>query len=331
MGESFTTLLTGGTGFLGSAVARALVARGHRVVVLARPETPRQVLDGVPVAFAPGDLTDPASLRAALHGCDSMVHCAADYRIFVPDPERMRAVNVAGTEALMRAALEAGLRRIVHVSSVATLKPRADGRPATEMDAATIEEAIGPYKKSKTEAERLVERMVLEGGLPATIVQPSTPIGPRDRRPTPTGRIILEAARGRMPAYVETGLNLVHVDDCAAGVVTALERGGVGQRYILGGQDVRLADLLACIGMRYGLPAAVRLPRGPLFPLAWITEQVARLTGREPMLTLDGLRMAGHTMFFSTARAAAELGFQARPWHEAVDDALDWFEGDGML
>ena len=320
-----TTLLTGGTGFLGSAVARALVARGHAVVVLARVETPRRVLDGVPVAFAPGDLTDPASLASALQGCDSLVHCAADYRIFVPDPERMRAVNVTGTGALMRAALDAGLRRIVHVSSVATLKPRADGQPATEMDPATVEEAIGPYKKSKTEAERLVWRMVLEDGLPATIVLPSTPIGPRDRRPTPTGRVILEAGRGRMPAYVETGLNLVHVDDCAAGVVAALERGGLGERYILGGQDVRLAELLACIGLRYGHRPALRLPRMPLFPLAWLAEQAARLTGREPMLTLDGLRMAGHTMFFSAARATAELGFTARPWQEAVDDALDWF------
>lgn len=331
MGESLTTLVTGATGFLGSSVARALVARGHRVVALARPETPRAVLDGVPLAYAPGDLTDPGSLRMALDGCDSLIHCAADYRIFVPDPEHMRAVNVTGTEALMRAALNAGLRRIVHVSSVATLKPRADGRPATETDAATVEDAIGPYKKSKTEAERLVERMVLEGGLPATIVQPSTPIGPRDRRPTPTGRIILEAGRGRMPAYVETGLNLVHVEDCAAGVVAALERGTIGQRYILGGQDVRLAELIAFIGTRYGHRAARRLPRLPLFPLAWVSEQAARLTGREPMLTLDGLRMAGHTMFFSPARAVAELGFEARPWHEAVDDALDWFEAEGML
>ena len=331
MTERLTTLLTGGTGFLGSAVARVLVARGHRVVALARPEAPRGMLDGVPAAFVPGDLTDPSSLREALEGCDSLIHCAADYRIFVPDPERMRAVNVTGTEALMLAALNAGVGRIVHVSSVATLKPRADGRPATEMDAATIDEAIGPYKKSKTEAERLVERMVLEGGLPATIVQPSTPIGPRDRRPTPTGRIILEAGRGRMPAYVETGLNLVHVDDCAAGVVAALERGAVGQRYILGGQDVRLAELLAFIGQRYGQRAARRLPRMPLFPLAWLVEQAARLTGREPMLTRDGLRMAGHTMFFSAARAAAELGFEARPWQDGVNDALDWYEAQGML
>lgn len=331
MDERFTTFVTGATGFLGSSVARALVARGHRVSALARPETPRGVLDGVPVAFTPGDLTDPASLALGMAGCDTVIHCAADYRIFVPDPGPMFAVNVAGTEAVMRAAMAAGVRRIVHVSSVATLKPRADGTPATEADAATPAEAIGPYKTSKTEAERLVERMVLEEGLPATIVNPSTPIGPRDRRPTPTGRLILEAARGNMPAYVETGLNLVHVEDCAAGVVAALEHGRLGQRHILGGQDVSLAELLGYIAARYGRRPPFRLPRGPLFPLAFLAETAARFTGREPMLTRDGLRMAGHRMYFTAAHAQAVLGFQARPWQEAVDDALAWFTEQGML
>ncbi|RVT99647.1 SDR family NAD(P)-dependent oxidoreductase [Rhodovarius crocodyli] len=330
MQESFTTLLTGGTGFLGCSVARALVARGHRVVVLARPETPQKVLEGVPVAFAPGDLTDHRSLSQALQGCDAVVHCAADYRIFVPDPARMFAVNVAGTEALMRAALRAGVRRVAHVSSVATLKPRRDGVPATEADAARPEEAIGPYKRSKTEAERLVERMVLEEGLPATIVNPSTPIGPRDRRPTPTGRIILEAMRGRMPAYVETGLNIVHVEDCAAGVVTALERGAIGERHILGGQDVTLAALLGHIAALKGRRAPFRLPRAPLYPMAWVAEQWGRLAGTEPMLTLDGLRMAETRMFFSAAKARDVLGFAARPWQQAVEDAMAWFEAEDM-
>ncbi len=324
-------LLTGATGFLGSAIARALVARGHGVVALVRPETPRRVLDGVPVAFMPGDLTDAASLAAALAGCDGVVHCAADYRIFVPDPARMFAVNVEGTRALMRAALAQRVARIAHVSSVATLKPRADGSPATEADAATPAQAIGPYKRSKTEAERVVEAMVREHGLPATIVNPSTPIGPRDRRPTPTGRVILEAARGKMPAYVETGLNLVHVDDCAAGVVAALERGAIGERHILGGQDVTLAALLGHIAGLHGRRAPFRLPRAPLYPAAYAAEAVARLTGREPMLTLDGLRMAGHAMFFSSDKAARTLGHQARPWQEAVADAIGWFRAEGML
>jgi dihydroflavonol-4-reductase len=331
MDVRFTTFVTGATGFLGSSVARALVARGHRVMALARPETPRGLLDGLPVAFTPGDLIDPASLALGIAGCDAVIHCAADYRIFVPDPAAMFAVNVGGTEAVMRAAMAAGVRRIVHVSSVATLKPRADGSPATEADAATPEQAIGPYKRSKTEAERLVERMVLHEGLPATIVNPSTPIGPRDSRPTPTGRLILEAARGKMPAYVETGLNLVHVEDCAAGIVAALEHGRLGDRHILGGWDVGLAELLGYIAGRYGRRAPFRLPRAPLFPLAYLAEAVARLTGGEPMLTRDGLRMAGQHMYFSSAHAEASLGFHARPWHEAVDDALTWFTEQGML
>lgn len=325
-------LLTGGTGFLGSAVARALVLAGHEVRALRRPGTPAEVLDGVAVAFASGDLTDRPSLAAAARGCDALVHCAADYRIFVPDPARMFAVNVAGTEAVMRAALEAGHRRVVHVSSVATLKPRADGSPATEADAARPEEAIGPYKRSKTEAERLVERMAREEGLPATIVNPSTPIGPRDRRPTPTGRVILEAARGRMPAYVDTGLNLVHADDCARGIVTALERGAVGERHILGGEDVPLGDMLGFVAEECHHRAPFRLPRAPLFPLAYAGEAMARITGRgEPMLTVDGLRMAGHRMYFSSAKARAALGFESRPWREAVRHAIAWFRTRGML
>lgn len=325
-------LLTGGTGFLGSAVARALVAAGHEARVLRRPDTPADVLDGVDVSFASGDLTDAESLLAAAAGCEALIHCAADYRIFVPDPARMFAVNVAGTEAVMRAALRAGHRRVVHVSSVATLKPRPDGSPATEEDAARPEEAIGPYKRSKTEAERLVERMVREDGLPATIANPSTPIGPRDRRPTPTGRVILEAAKGRMPAYVDTGLNLVHADDCARGVVAALERGAVGERHILGGEDVPLGDLLAFVAEECRHRPPVRLPRAPLYPLAYASEALARLTGNpEPMLTVDGLRMAGSRMYFSSAKARAALGFESRPWREAVRHAIAWFRTRGML
>ena len=326
-------MLTGATGFLGSAVARALHAAGHPPVrALLRPATPRDVLAGVPVEPVPGDLTDPASVAAAVRGCGAVIHCAADYRIWVPDPERMAAVNVAGTEAVMRAALAEGCRRVVHVSSVATLKPHADGSPATEADAARPEEAIGPYKRSKTEAERLVERLVAEEGLPAVIVNPSTPIGPRDRRPTPTGRVILEAARGRMPAYVDTGLNLVHVDDVAAGCVAALTRGAVGERHILGGQDVPLGELLGHIAALFGRRPPVRLPRAPLWPAALAAEGWARLTGRgEPMLTLDGLRMAGQRMYFASCKAERVLGHRARPWQEGVADAIAWFRAAGYL
>jgi len=326
-----TVLLTGATGFLGASLARALLAEGHSVRALVRPQAAREGLAGLDIAYALGSVTDQKSLGYAMIGVGAVIHAAADYRIFVPNPGVMRETNVIGTAAVMQAALEAGVKRIVHVSSVATLRPRADGSPATEADTSTPEDAIGPYKASKTEAERVVEAMVARAGLPAVIVNPSTPIGPYDRRPTPTGRLILEAARGNMPAYVETGLNLVHVADCAAGCVAGLDHGVPGERHILGGQDVTLADMLRFIASECGHRAPFRLPRTPLFPLAWVAESVARFTGKEPMLTLDGLRMAGHHMFFSSAKATRVLNFHARPWQEGVRDAIAWFEAAGML
>lgn len=325
-----TILLTGANGFLGASLARELLARGHAVRAFVRPRSVRHTLDGLPIELALGDLTDAQSLRDAMAGVGAVIHAAADYRIFVPDPARMFEVNVAGTGHVMAAALEAGVPRIVHVSSVATLKPRPGG-VATEADAAASSEAIGPYKQSKTAAERLVEEMVRTQALPAVIVNPSTPIGPRDSRPTPTGRIILEAARGKMPAYVETGLNLVHVEDCAAGVVAALDHGTPGERHILGGQDVTLAEMLGFIAAECGHRPPFRLPRAPLVPLAHVSEAWARITKKEPMLTRDGLRMAAQTMFFASDKAARVLGHQARPWQEGVRDALAWFRAERML
>lgn len=325
-----TILLTGANGFLGASLARELLARGHAVRAFVRPRSARHTLDGLPVELALGDLTDAQSLRDAMAGVGAVIHAAADYRIFVPDPARMFEVNVAGTGHVMAAALEAGVPRIVHVSSVATLKPRPGG-VATEADAAAPSEAIGPYKQSKTAAERLVEEMVRTQALPAVIVNPSTPIGPRDSRPTPTGRIILEAARGKMPAYVETGLNLVHVEDCAAGVVAALDHGTPGERHILGGQDVTLAAMLGFIAAECGHRPPFRLPRAPLVPLAHLSEAWARITKKEPMLTRDGLRMAAQTMFFASDKAARVLGHQARPWQEGVRDAIAWFRAERML
>ncbi|HEV7457981.1 MAG TPA: hopanoid-associated sugar epimerase [Roseococcus sp.] len=325
-----TILLTGANGFLGASLARELLARGHAVRAFVRPRSARHTLDGLPIELALGDLTDAQSLRDAMAGVGAVIHAAADYRIFVPDPARMFEVNVAGTGHVMAAALEAGVPRIVHVSSVATLKPRPGG-VATEADAAAPSEAIGPYKQSKTAAERLVEEMVRTQALPAVIVNPSTPIGPRDSRPTPTGRIILEAARGKMPAYVETGLNLVHVEDCAAGVVAALDHGTPGERHILGGQDVTLAEMLGFIAAECGHRPPFRLPRAPLVPLAHLSEAWARITKKEPMLTRDGLRMAAQTMFFASDKASRVLGHQARPWQEGVRDAIAWFRAERML
>lgn len=324
-------LVTGVSGFVGSAVARALAAEGRQVRGLVRASSPRANLTDFPGTLVEGDARDAASMRAAMQGVDHLFHVAADYRLWAPDPEEIVRNNRASTETVMRAALDAGVRRIVYTSSVATLKP-GDHAPSDERAAARPEEAVGAYKRSKVVAERLVEAMVRDEGLPAVIVQPSTPIGPRDVKPTPTGRIVVEAANGRMPAYLDSGLNLVHVDDVAAGHLLAFEKGRIGERYILGGQDVMLGDMLgeiaAIVGRR---PPRVSLPRAPLFPLAWMNERIARVTGKDPFLTLDSLKMSQHRMFFSSAKAEAELGYRARPYREALVDAVDWFRKAGMI
>ncbi|MEM8826865.1 MAG: hopanoid-associated sugar epimerase [Pseudomonadota bacterium] len=324
-------LVTGATGFVGAAVARALLARDARVRVLARETSDRTNLDGLDADIVIGDMRNAGDMRRAMDGVDALFHVAADYRIWAPRPEEIVENNLRGTEAVMRAALAAGVERIVYTSSVATLKPDPAG-PADETRAATPDQAVGVYKRSKVEAERLVEAMVRDEGLPAVIVNPSTPIGPRDVRPTPTGRVIVEAASGHMPAFVDSGLNIVHVDDVAAGHLAAFDRGVVGERYILGGTDVSLRDLLAEVARLSGRRApGLRLPRAPLFPLAHINQALARMTGKEPFLTVDGLKMARHNMFFSSAKAMRELGHSARPWQEAVRDAFTWFRASGRL
>ena len=323
-------MVTGAAGFVGAAVARALVGAGYEVRALVRASSPRANLAGFAGKIVTGDLRDDAALATAMAGAWGVCHVAADYRLWARDPEEIVRNNVEGTRAVMVAALNAGVERVVHTSSVATLG--LDRLPADETAPLSPEHAIGAYKRSKVLAERLVENMAATGQLPAVIVNPSTPIGPGDVRPTPTGRIIVEAANGKMPAFVDTGLNLVHVDDVARGHVLALQKGRVGERYILGGQDVLLRDFLREIARQVGRKApTVSLPRGPLFPLAWAAEGVARITGREPFLTADALRMAGHRMFFSSAKAEAELGYVARPYPEAVTDALGWFRAAGMV
>jgi hopanoid-associated sugar epimerase len=316
---------------VGAAVARAFAREGWRVRGLVRPTSARTNIIDFPGEIVVGDLDDAAALDRALAGADALAHVAADYRLWARDPEEIVRNNREGTRATMAAALRAGTPRIVYTSSVATIAPDPAG-PADEDRPLAAEAAIGAYKRSKVVAERLVEVMVREEGLPAVIVNPSTPVGPRDARPTPTGRIIVEAAAGRMPAFVDTGLNLVHVDDVAQGHLLALARGQAGRRYILGGQDASLQALLAEVAGRVGRrPPTIRLPRAPLMPLAWASEAVARWRGKEPMLTRDSLRMAGHHMYFSSARAEAELGYRARPWPEAIEAAIAWFRSAGMI
>ena len=325
-----TVLVTGASGFLGSAIAAALRARGHAVRVLARPSSPRTNLNAADVVCE-GDLRDRASLAAALKGARYLFHAAADYRLWARDPEEIRRSNVEGTRLIMEEALSAGVERIVYTSSVATLK-LTDGAVSTEDNPLADGEGIGAYKRSKVAAERLVEAMIQSDGLPAVIVNPSTPIGPRDVRPTPTGRIIVEAASGRMPAFVDTGLNLAHVDDVAAGHIAALEHGRIGERYILGGANVFLGDMLADIARLVGRrPPTVKLPRTMLYPVAYGAELLARLRGVEPFITMDGLRMARHHMFFDNSKARRELGYVSRPYVEGLADAIAWFRAHGHL
>ena len=324
-------LVTGVSGFVGSAVARAVAAAGYPLRGLARATSARANLANFPGELVEGDLRDPAAVAKAMTGVRYLFHVAADYRIWAADPEEIIRNNCETTRNVMEAASAAQVERIVYTSSVATLLPRERGA-ADETRAAREDEVVGAYKRSKVVAERLVETMVREQQLPAIIVNPSTPIGPCDVRPTPTGRIIVEAASGRMPAFVDSGLNLVHVDDVAAGHLRALERGRIGERYILGGQDISLKEMLRTIADLAGRrPPLVRLPRAPLFPLAWANEQWARATGRDPFLTLDGLRMARHAMFYSSAKAERELGHVARPYPEAIADAIRWFRAAGAI
>lgn len=325
-------LVTGASGFVGSAVARTLHKAGYAVRVVARSSSPRTNLDTQNWEIVRGDMRDENDMRNAAQDARYIFHAAADYRLWARDPEEIVHNNREGTRCVMEAALACGAERVVYTSSVATLKPGDDGTPATEDARASEQTAIGAYKRSKVAAERLVEQMIAAHDLPAVIVSPSTPIGPRDIRPTPTGRIIVEAATGKMPAFVDTGLNLVHVDDVAAGHLAALTKGKIGETYILGGQDVSLAQMLGVIAKLSNRRAPkIELPVAPLFPLAYAAEAMARLTGREPFVTVDALKMARHRMFFSSEKAKRELGYTARPFEAALEDALNWFRENGYL
>jgi dihydroflavonol-4-reductase len=325
-------LVTGATGLVGSALATKLAAEGTVVRALVRSGSQRSHLDGLDLEFIEGDMRDARAVRTAMAGVKHVFHVAADYRLWARDPNEIYDANVEGTRTIMREAKQAGVERIVYTSSVATIALRDDGAPADESVGLSVAEGIGAYKRSKIAAERLVEAMVADDHLPAVIVNPSTPIGPRDVKPTPTGRIIVEAARGRMPGFLDTGLNLVHVDDVAEGHIAALRHGRIGERYILGGKNVLLADMLADIADLTGRrPPRWRIPRAVVIPVAYAAETAARFTGRHPFTTRDGVRMAEHHMFFTAAKAEQELGFTARPYRAALEDAIRWFQAAGYL
>ena len=324
-------LVTGASGFVGSAVAHKLAEAGFSLRALVREKGPHSNLAGLDLEFFEGDLRDRKSLERAIAGVRYVFHVAADYRLWARDPNEIFATNVEGTRNVMEAALHAGVERIVHTSSVATLALRS-GQVADESTPQPENEAIGAYKRSKIAAERLVDSMVAERGLPAVIVNPSTPVGPRDVRPTPTGRIIVEAAKGRIPAFIDTGLNLVHVDDVASGHLAALRHGKIGQRYILGGENVLFSQMLKDIAGMVGRRAPwVRLPWRALVPVAFAAEAAAAITGREPFVTLDGVYLARYRMFFASTKAERELSYRPRPYIEGIEDALQWFRAAGYL
>lgn len=324
-------LVSGANGFVGSAVVRALLRHGYAVRALVRPSSNSANLDGLDVNVAQGDLLDRASLERALAGCEGLFHVAADYRLWAREPREIRRANLRGTHNILLAAQNCGIKRIVHTSSVATLGLHADGTPADETTPACLADMIGEYKRSKFLAEALARRSE-RAGQDIVIVNPAAPVGPRDRKPTPTGRTILDAARGRMPAYVDTSLCVVHVDDVAEGHVLAYERGQSGRRYVLGGENMSLRAILQAIAEitdRHG--PWLKLPHAAVLPVAYIAETWARISGHTPTITVDGVRLARHHMYFSSQRAETELGYRARPAREALADAIQWFRDHGYL
>jgi dihydroflavonol-4-reductase len=327
-----TSLVTGGSGFVGAAIVRRLLDAGHEVRALVRPTSPRANLEGLDVEVVTGDLLDFESVAAAAKGCDALFHVAADYRLWTPNPAEIYECNVTGTANVIHAATAAGVSRIVYTSSVATLGIIPGGAPSDEQTPVSIADMVGHYKRSKFLAEAEVRRLIARENLPIVIVNPSAPVGPRDIKPTPTGRMIVEAAAGRMPAYVETGLNVVHVEDVAEGHLRAYERGRVGERYILGGTNMTLREILGEIAGITGRAAPrIRLPHGVVMPIAYMAEAVSRFSGKEPVATVDSVRMAKKLMYFSSDKARRELGYEPRAARNALADAIAWFESRGYL
>ncbi len=324
-------LVTGATGFVGAAIARALSAAGWQVRVLARSGSNRSNLQSPAWEVVEGDLADLQSLERALEGCTGLFHAAADYRLGARDPTQLYRTNVEGTRRILSAARTAGVTRIVYTSSVATIGIPSDGSPGDERTPVAESHMIGHYKRSKYLAEE-VARDAARTGMSVVIVNPSTPVGPGDIKPTPTGQLVLDAASGRMPAYVDTGLNIVHVDDVAAGHLLAFERGRAGERYILGGEDMTLQTILGQIARLVGrAPPRIRLPYAAVLPVAYLAEGFAKISGRSGRVTLEGVRMSRKRMFFSSAKAVSELGYRWRPPLQAFEDALRWYRERGLL
>ncbi|MBI2369040.1 MAG: NAD-dependent epimerase/dehydratase family protein [Deltaproteobacteria bacterium] len=326
-----SSLVTGATGFVGAAVARALLAAGDSVRILARPGGPQGNIQGLPIEVASGDLLDRRSLERALKGCTTLYHVAACYKLWTRDPQELYRTNVEGTRAILEAAGEAGVDRIVYTSTVGVLPTSRDGRPVNEQAQATLAGMVGHYKRSKFLAEQEALRLA-RAGLPVVIVNPSAPVGPRDIKPTPTGQMIVDYLNGRMFGYLETGLNVVAVEDVAHGHLLAGTKGRVGERYILGHANLRLSVIFRLLEEITGIPAPRRrVPYALAYGAACASEAWARIRGGAPRIPRDGVRMARKYMFFDTSKAVAELGLPQTPVEEALRRAVRWFTEHGYV
>lgn len=326
-----TALVTGATGFIGSHVALHLIAKGWRVRALRRSTPLSPDLGKLDVEWCSGDIRNFDQVHSAMAGCEAVFHVAADYRLWTRNPEEIYETNVAGTVNVLRVALRHRVERVVYTSSVGALGSRPDGKPADETTPVRLEDMVGHYKRSKFLAEREAERFSKQG-LPVIMVHPSTPVGPGDHKPTPTGKIIVDFLNGRMPAFLDTGLNLIHVSDVAEGHLLALERGRDGEKYILGNRNLTLAEIFALLERVSGVPAPrFRLPYYPILGVGYVLEMLSRATGREPLVPLEGVKMARKFMFFEASKAVCELELPQTPVELALAQAVAWFRERGYV
>lgn len=322
-------LVTGATGFVGAAVARALVRTDVEVRVLARPDSDLRNLDGLPVERVAGDLRNPASLRQALSGCRHLYHIAAHYALWAKDPSIFYDINVAGTRNLLEAAREVGVERTVYCSTIGAIGLPPGGGLGTEDTPVSLDQMAGHYKRSKYLAEHEVHKLAKEG-LPVVIVNPSAPVGEGDVKPTPTGQVIVDFMKGRMPAYIETGMNIIDVDDVATGHLLAMEKGCQGERYILGSKNLLLREVFEILSTLTGIKApAIKLPRSAVLPLAYLNHWLADLTGHPPRIPLEGVKMAKYKMHYDCSKAVRELGLPQNPPEIALGKAVRWFKTHG--
>lgn len=324
--------VTGATGFVGSHVARVLAEQGADLRLLVRPSSNPKNIQGLRAERIVGDLRDFATLKKAMAGCDAVFHIAADYRLWVRDPQQMYGANVEGTRAVLGAARKSGVHRVVYTSSVATMGFTSNGQPADENSAVSLDDMIGHYKRSKFMAEQVVMQAA-RSGMHVVVVNPTTPVGEQDIKPTPTGRIVVDFLKKKFPAYVDTGLNLVDVTECAHGHVAAMEKGRSGERYILGGENLTLKQILDKLAAITGLPSPkVRVPYAVALATGVVDEVVTgRILGREPRATIDAVRMGRKKMFVSSAKAERELGWKTVPVDDALRRAVEWFRANGYV